>query len=118
MLPVKSLIFIGIAAVVSDQDGENEYKIMERSDPIMSPAWSPDSRQIAFVSQPKKSYATEVWILRDDGTVQSFALKKVRSLQIKNRTLEVGLRKALGAKGHDRFIQTVRGAGYRFSTRD
>jgi two-component system phosphate regulon response regulator PhoB len=28
------------------------------------------------------------------------------------------LRKALGARGHDRFIQTVRGAGYRFSTRD
>ena len=34
-------------------------------------------------------------ILRDDGTLQSFDMKKVRSLQIKNRTLEVGLRKAL-----------------------
>jgi hypothetical protein len=34
-------------------------------------------------------------ILRDDGTLQSFDMKKVRALQIKNRTLEVGLRKAL-----------------------
>lgn len=36
--------------VVSDQDGENEHVIMESNDPIMSPAWSPDSRQLAYVS--------------------------------------------------------------------
>ena len=36
--------------IVSDQDGENEYTIMESSDPIMSPAWSPDSRRLAYVS--------------------------------------------------------------------
>ena len=36
--------------IVSDQDGENEHKIMESTDPIMSPAWSPDSRQLAYVS--------------------------------------------------------------------
>lgn len=36
--------------VVSDQDGENEHTIMESNDPIMSPAWSPDSRQLAYVS--------------------------------------------------------------------
>jgi TolB protein len=36
--------------VVSDQDGENEHKIMESPDPIMSPAWSPDSRRLAYVS--------------------------------------------------------------------
>jgi TolB protein len=36
--------------IVSDQDGANEYKIMESKDPIMSPAWSPDSRQLAYVS--------------------------------------------------------------------
>jgi TolB protein len=35
---------------VSDQDGENEHTIMESTDPIMSPAWSPDSRQLAYVS--------------------------------------------------------------------
>jgi TolB protein len=36
--------------VVADADGENEQKIMESPDPIMSPAWSPDSRQVAYVS--------------------------------------------------------------------
>ncbi len=36
--------------VVADQDGENESVILESSDPIMSPAWSPDSRRIAYVS--------------------------------------------------------------------
>ena len=36
--------------IVSDQDGFNEHTIMESNDPIMSPAWSPDSRQLAYVS--------------------------------------------------------------------
>ena len=36
--------------VVADVDGENEYVIMESKDPIMSPAWSPDSRRLAYVS--------------------------------------------------------------------
>ncbi len=36
--------------LVSDQDGENEHIIMESKDPIMSPAWSPDSRRLAYVS--------------------------------------------------------------------
>ena len=36
--------------IVSDYDGENEHVIMESRDPIMSPAWSPDSRRLAYVS--------------------------------------------------------------------
>lgn len=36
--------------IVADQDGENDFKIMESKDPIMSPAWSPDGRQLAYVS--------------------------------------------------------------------
>ena len=36
--------------IVSDQDGFNEHTIMESKDPIMSPAWSPDSRQLAYGS--------------------------------------------------------------------
>jgi Tol biopolymer transport system component len=36
--------------IVSDQDGFNEHTIMESADPIMSPAWSPDSRQLASSS--------------------------------------------------------------------
>ena len=38
------------ALIVSDMDGENEFTIMESTDPIMSPAWSPDSRRLAYVS--------------------------------------------------------------------
>ncbi len=36
--------------VVADMDGENEHIVMESKDPIMSPAWSPDSRRLAYVS--------------------------------------------------------------------
>lgn len=42
------------------------------------------------------------------------------NVYIEERTVDVHirrLRKALGAQGYDRFIQTVRGAGYRFSTK-
>jgi two-component system phosphate regulon response regulator PhoB len=43
-----------------------------------------------------------------------------RNVYVEERTVDVHirrLRKAIEAKGHDRLIQTVRGAGYRFSTR-
>jgi len=36
--------------VVADAVGANEITIMESTDPIMSPAWSPDSRRLAYVS--------------------------------------------------------------------
>ncbi|BAZ93355.1 DNA-binding response regulator PhoB [Thiohalobacter thiocyanaticus] len=42
-----------------------------------------------------------------------------RNVYVEERTVDVHirrLRKALSAHGHDRLIQTVRGAGYRFST--
>jgi TolB protein len=36
--------------IIADSDGENEQVVVNSKDPIMSPAWSPDSRQIAYVS--------------------------------------------------------------------
>ena len=36
--------------IVADYDGLNEQVIMADDEPIMSPAWSPDSRRIAYVS--------------------------------------------------------------------
>jgi TolB protein len=36
--------------VVADSDGANEYTVFKSADPIMSPAWSPDGRSLAYVS--------------------------------------------------------------------
>jgi len=41
---------------VADMDGYNPYTVLRSSQPIMSPAWSPDARQLAYVSfENKKS---------------------------------------------------------------
>ena len=56
--------------IVSDQDGENEYKIMESSDPIMSPAWSPDSRRLAYVSFEGNRSSVFIQTLRTGNRIQ------------------------------------------------
>lgn len=56
--------------IVSDQDGENEFKIMESMDPIMSPAWSPDSRQLAYVSFEGSKSSIFVQTLRSGNRFQ------------------------------------------------
>jgi len=50
--------------IVADYDGENEAIVMESSDPIMSPAWSPDSRRLAYVSFEGSKSAIYVQTLR------------------------------------------------------
>lgn len=36
--------------IVADSDGYNEQTVLEQSEPIMSPAWSPDGSHLAYVS--------------------------------------------------------------------
>ena len=55
--------------IVADYDGENEAIVMESSDPIMSPAWSPDSRRLAYVSFEGSKSAIYVQTLRSGNRV-------------------------------------------------
>jgi TolB protein len=56
--------------MVSDQDGENEHKIMEDDDPIMSPAWSPDSRRLAYVSFDGNRSSIRIQTLRTGNYIE------------------------------------------------
>jgi TolB protein len=58
------------ALLVSDADGENEHTIMESPDPIMSPAWSPDSRRLAYVSFEGNASSIFVQTLRTGNRIQ------------------------------------------------
>ena len=57
--------------VVSDADGENESTIMESTDPIMSPAWSPDSRRLAYVSFENNISTIYVQTLRTGNRIKA-----------------------------------------------
>jgi len=46
----KAKINSSFRLVIADADGENPRVMVESPEPIMSPAWSPDGRQIAYVS--------------------------------------------------------------------
>ena len=50
--------------IVSDADGENAQRIAESAQPLMSPAWSPDARRLAYVSFEGGASAVYVQTLR------------------------------------------------------
>jgi TolB protein len=50
--------------IVADADGENPRTITESTQPLMSPAWSPDGRRLAYVSFEGNQSAVYVQTLR------------------------------------------------------
>ncbi len=56
--------------VVADQDGFNETVILQSKDPIMSPAWSPDSRRLAYVSFENDRSSVWIQTLRTGNRIQ------------------------------------------------
>jgi len=50
--------------VVADADGENARVLVESQQPLMSPAWSPDGRKLAYVSFENKNSEIYIQTLR------------------------------------------------------
>src|SRR6267378_786197 len=51
---------------VADADGQNAQSILISSEPIMSPAWSPDGKQLAAVLT--KDGTSQIYLMSADGT--------------------------------------------------
>jgi TolB protein len=60
--------------IVADADGENAAVLVQSSQPLMSPAWSPDGRQIAYVSFEGNQSAIYVQTVRT-GTRQRVSMR-------------------------------------------
>ena len=85
--------------IVADADGENARTMMESSQPIMSPAWSPDGRQLAYVSFENNQSQVFVQVLRTGARRRVSARQGVNSAPVwspDGRTLALTLSKGDG----------------------
>ena len=87
----------------------SSHRVMTGSDPLdMGPT---EFRLLHFfMTHPERVYSREQLLNNVWGT----------NVYVEDRTVDVHirrLRKALETSGHDKMVQTVRGTGYRFSTR-
>ncbi len=65
--------------IVSDADGENARVMLESADPILSPAWSPDGRKLAYVSFERGNSEVYVQVLRTGARQRVSARRGVNS---------------------------------------
>jgi TolB protein len=65
--------------IVTDSDGANERVVFESAQPIMSPAWSPDGRSLAYVSFHSSLPAIYVQTLRTGEQVRVSAKSGINS---------------------------------------
>jgi len=68
--------------IVADADGENARILMESKQPIMSPAWSPDGRKLAYVSFENGQSQVFVQELRSGARRRVSARKGVNSAPV------------------------------------
>jgi len=68
--------------IVADADGENARTLLESAEPIMSPAWSPDGRKLAYVSFENGNSQVFVQELRSGARRRVSARKGVNSAPV------------------------------------